>query len=133
MTPSSRTTPQDSSTGPQSTSGKATATQTPANAHLGQDKPGLFDEQGAVGKQFTRESLFSLISAWAGGADGFNSRRSHRRNGAKDWRAAGQGGRDRQAVYDGGEHRGHGAECHGRDEQEVELRSGWVMEGVVDG
>jgi hypothetical protein len=56
MDHSSKTTPQDSHTGPRSTGGKASATQTPANAHLGHDGPGVFDEQGAVGKQFTRKS-----------------------------------------------------------------------------
>lgn len=55
MTHSSRTTPQDSHVGPRSTGGKAGAVQTPANSHLGQDKPGIFDERGAVGKQFTRK------------------------------------------------------------------------------
>ncbi|AEO60863.1 hypothetical protein MYCTH_37941 [Thermothelomyces thermophilus ATCC 42464] len=55
MTNSSSTTPQDSHVGPKSTGGKASAVQTPANSHLGQDKPGIFDEQGAVGKQFTPE------------------------------------------------------------------------------
>jgi hypothetical protein len=57
MNPSSRTQPQDSYVGPKETGGKASATQTPANAHLGKDKPGMFDAQGSVGKQFTRESL----------------------------------------------------------------------------
>lgn len=60
MNPSSRTEPQNSTTGPRSTGGKAAPTQTPANAHLGQDKPGLFDAQGAVGKQFTSEPFLPL-------------------------------------------------------------------------
>lgn len=33
--------------------GMSGATQTPANAHLGQDKPKAFDAAGAIGKQFT--------------------------------------------------------------------------------
>lgn len=56
MNPSSKMHPQDSHVGPKSTGGKAAATKTPANAHLGHDKPGMFDEHGSVGKQFTRES-----------------------------------------------------------------------------
>lgn len=35
--------------------GKAGPTKTPANANVGVNKPGMLDEQGAVGKQFTRE------------------------------------------------------------------------------
>jgi hypothetical protein len=35
--------------------GKAAPTTTPANANLGHDKPGIMDEQGAIGKQFKRE------------------------------------------------------------------------------
>lgn len=58
---SSSNRPQDSHVGPRSTGGKASATQTPANAHLGQDKPGLFDEQGSIGKQFTRELLSQTL------------------------------------------------------------------------
>jgi hypothetical protein len=48
---------QDSHNGPRGNAGKASSVQTPANAHLGQDKPGVFDEQGAIGKQFTRKLL----------------------------------------------------------------------------
>lgn len=33
--------------------GMAGSVQTPANAHLGQDKPKVFDADGAVGHQFT--------------------------------------------------------------------------------
>lgn len=55
MNPSSREHPQTTHAGPRSTGGMAASQQTPANAHLGQDKPGVFDAQGAVGKQFTRE------------------------------------------------------------------------------
>ncbi|KAL2134696.1 hypothetical protein VTI74DRAFT_11100 [Chaetomium olivicolor] len=67
MNPSSRTHPQDSHVGPKSTGGKASATQTPANAHLGQDKPGLFDAQGAVGKQFTPEGAIGGAAQKIGG------------------------------------------------------------------
>jgi hypothetical protein len=57
MNPASRTHPQDSHVGPKSTGGKASATSTPANAHLGEDKPGIFDKNGAVGHQFQRMSM----------------------------------------------------------------------------
>ncbi|KAH6856051.1 hypothetical protein B0I37DRAFT_301049 [Chaetomium sp. MPI-CAGE-AT-0009] len=67
MDHSSQTTPQDSHTGPRSTSGKASATQTPANAHLGQDKPGMFDEHGVVGKQFTPEGALGGAAQKVGG------------------------------------------------------------------
>lgn len=33
--------------------GMAGSVQTPANAHLGQDKPKVFDADGAIGHQFT--------------------------------------------------------------------------------
>ncbi|KAK4248292.1 hypothetical protein C7999DRAFT_40437 [Corynascus novoguineensis] len=67
MTHSSRTTPQDSHVGPRSTGGKAGAVQTPANSHLGQDKPGVFDERGAVGKQFTPEGAIGGAAQKVGG------------------------------------------------------------------
>jgi hypothetical protein len=38
--------------------GMSGATQTPANAHLGQDKPKVFDAAGAVGHQFTGTSHY---------------------------------------------------------------------------
>jgi hypothetical protein len=53
----------ESFVGPKSTGGKASDTQTPANAHLGQDKLGLSDAQGAVGKPFTRD-LGQASSSW---------------------------------------------------------------------
>lgn len=37
--------------------GMSGATQTPANAHLGQDKPKVFDAAGAIGHQFTGRYL----------------------------------------------------------------------------
>ncbi|KAH9886811.1 hypothetical protein F4778DRAFT_786529 [Xylariomycetidae sp. FL2044] len=42
-----------SNTGSKTTGGTASATNTPANAGLGEDKPKAFDAQGAIGKQFT--------------------------------------------------------------------------------
>ncbi|KAK4098318.1 hypothetical protein N658DRAFT_561165 [Parathielavia hyrcaniae] len=66
-TGSSRTQPQDSHVGPKATGGKASATQTPANAHLGQNKPAVFDEQGAIGKQFTPEGSLGGMAQKVGG------------------------------------------------------------------
>lgn len=42
-----------SATGAKTTGGMASSTTTPANAHLGVDKPKAFDAEGAIGKQFT--------------------------------------------------------------------------------
>jgi hypothetical protein len=42
-----------SNTGSKTATGMASATTTPANAGLGEDKPKAFDAQGAIGKQFT--------------------------------------------------------------------------------
>ncbi|KAK3307313.1 uncharacterized protein B0T15DRAFT_529875 [Chaetomium strumarium] len=67
MNPSSRTHPQDSHVGPKSTGGKASATSTPANAHLGQDKPGIFDKDGAVGHQFQPEGAIGSVGEKVGG------------------------------------------------------------------
>ncbi|KAK4152331.1 hypothetical protein C8A00DRAFT_44589 [Chaetomidium leptoderma] len=63
MNPISPKQPQDSPVG----RGMAAATQTPANAHLGQDKPGLFDQQGSVGKQFTPEGAIGGTAQKIGG------------------------------------------------------------------
>lgn len=41
--------------------GMAGSVQTPANAHLGHDKPKAFDADGAIGKQFT--GMFLLFPA----------------------------------------------------------------------
>ncbi|KAK4109731.1 hypothetical protein N656DRAFT_800644 [Canariomyces notabilis] len=67
MNPSSRTHPQDSHVGPKSTGGKASDVTTPANANLGHDKPGVFDAQGAVGKQFTPEGAIGGMAQKVGG------------------------------------------------------------------
>ncbi|AEO66361.1 f5ef4ff7-a19a-4b9d-ae77-8f9841909a73 [Thermothielavioides terrestris] len=67
MDPSSKAHPQDSHVGPRSNSGKAGAVQTPANAHLGQDKPGMFDAQGSIGKQFTPEGALGGTAQKIGG------------------------------------------------------------------
>lgn len=42
-----------SNTGAKTDRGMASMVKTPANAHLGEDKPKMFDSQGAIGKQFT--------------------------------------------------------------------------------
>ncbi|GAB1319581.1 hypothetical protein MFIFM68171_09791 [Madurella fahalii] len=67
MDQSSRTHPQDSHVGPKSTGGKASETRTGATAHLGVDKPGAFDAQGAIGKQFTPEGAIGGAAQKVGG------------------------------------------------------------------
>lgn len=46
-----------SNTGSKSSTGMASATQTPATAGIGEDKPKAFDAQGTIGKQFTGTAL----------------------------------------------------------------------------
>ncbi|KAK3938234.1 hypothetical protein QBC46DRAFT_390698 [Diplogelasinospora grovesii] len=53
--------------GPKSTGGMASATTTPANAHLGQDKPKAFDSSGAIGKQFTENGALGGMAQKIGG------------------------------------------------------------------
>ncbi|KXJ91810.1 hypothetical protein Micbo1qcDRAFT_203860 [Microdochium bolleyi] len=47
--------------------GMASSTQTPANSHLGTDKPKAFDEQGAIGKQFTEQGALGGAAQAVGG------------------------------------------------------------------
>ncbi|KAK4134490.1 hypothetical protein BT67DRAFT_379785 [Trichocladium antarcticum] len=47
--------------------GKAGPTKTPANANVGVNKPGMLDEQGAVGKQFTPEGAIGGTAQKVGG------------------------------------------------------------------
>ncbi|KAJ1334081.1 hypothetical protein MN608_04084 [Microdochium nivale] len=47
--------------------GMSSATSTPANAHLGGDKPKVFDEQGAIGKQFTEQGALGGTAQAIGG------------------------------------------------------------------
>lgn len=49
-----------SNTGSKTSTGTASAITTPANAGIGEDKPKVFDAQGAVGKQFTGEFRLSF-------------------------------------------------------------------------
>ncbi|RYP87413.1 hypothetical protein DL769_000509 [Monosporascus sp. CRB-8-3] len=44
-----------SNTGSKTSTGTASSITTPANAGIGGDKPKVFDEQGAIGKQFTEK------------------------------------------------------------------------------
>ena len=46
-----------SNTGSKTDRGMASMVKTPANAHLGEDKPKMFDSQGAIGKQFTGKQI----------------------------------------------------------------------------
>lgn len=50
-----------SSTGSKTSTGMASQVKTPANAHIGEDKPKMFDAQGSIGKQFT--GRFRMIQA----------------------------------------------------------------------
>ncbi|KKY36675.1 hypothetical protein UCDDA912_g03347 [Diaporthe ampelina] len=47
--------------------GMAGSTQTPANSHLGQDKPKVFDAAGAVGHQFTEDGAIGGTAQKIGG------------------------------------------------------------------
>ncbi|KAH6647728.1 hypothetical protein BKA67DRAFT_578412 [Truncatella angustata] len=62
-----------SNTGSKSATGMASATTTPANAGIGEDKPKAFDAQGAIGKQFTESGALGSVGQAIGGplaADG---------------------------------------------------------------
>ena len=58
MNPSSRDQPERSHVGPRSTGGMASKVNTPATPGF-HEKPRVMDAEGAVGKQFARESLLS--------------------------------------------------------------------------
>ncbi|ORY61595.1 uncharacterized protein BCR38DRAFT_487344 [Pseudomassariella vexata] len=62
-----------SNTGSKASTGMASATTTPANAGVGDEKPKAFDAQGAIGKQFTESGAIGGIGQAVGGplaADG---------------------------------------------------------------
>lgn len=46
-----------SNTGAKTETGMASATTTPANASIGNDKPRAFDASGSIGKQFTGKDM----------------------------------------------------------------------------
>jgi hypothetical protein len=46
-----------SKTGAKTETGMASATTTPANADVGNDRPRAFDESGSIGKQFTGRNI----------------------------------------------------------------------------
>ncbi|KAI0404987.1 hypothetical protein F4802DRAFT_208597 [Xylaria palmicola] len=56
-----------SNTGSKVSTGTASATTTPANAGLGEDKPKAFDAQGSVGKQFTENGAIGGAAQKIGG------------------------------------------------------------------
>ncbi|KAL2115155.1 hypothetical protein VTJ04DRAFT_10818 [Mycothermus thermophilus] len=58
---------QDIHGGARSDTGMAGSVQTPANKNVGKDKPGLFDEQGAIGKHFTPEGAIGGTAQNVGG------------------------------------------------------------------
>ncbi|KUI59289.1 hypothetical protein VP1G_06501 [Cytospora mali] len=47
--------------------GMSGATQTPANSHVGVDKPKAFDAQGSIGKQFTEGGALGSTAQKIGG------------------------------------------------------------------
>lgn len=113
-------------------SGMASDTKTPATAGLSQTKPKVFDEQGAIGKQFTGESNSnsvvtqirqSIVSRSARYINIYtntvrNRTRSTRRRGAKRGWASRQRWGDRKAVHERWRHRRYSAESYG-------WRKGW--------
>ncbi|KAI0484850.1 hypothetical protein GGR56DRAFT_669362 [Xylariaceae sp. FL0804] len=56
-----------SNTGAKGSTGMTGSVPTPANAHLGGDKPKAFDAQGAIGKQFTEEGALGGAAQSIGG------------------------------------------------------------------
>ncbi|RYP52170.1 hypothetical protein DL768_002612 [Monosporascus sp. mg162] len=56
-----------SNTGSKTSTGTASSFTTPANADLGGDKPKVFDEQGAIGKQFTEKGVVGGAAQAIGG------------------------------------------------------------------
>ncbi|KAI1641068.1 hypothetical protein F4809DRAFT_587230 [Biscogniauxia mediterranea] len=56
-----------SNTGSKRSTGMASDTSTPANAHLGEDKQKMFDTKGAIGKQFTEHGAIGGTAQKIGG------------------------------------------------------------------
>ncbi|KAH7026735.1 uncharacterized protein B0I36DRAFT_366261 [Microdochium trichocladiopsis] len=56
-----------SATGSKNATGMASSTTTPANAGIGEDAPKAFDEQGAIGKQFTEKGALGGTAQAIGG------------------------------------------------------------------
>ncbi|KAI0394773.1 hypothetical protein F5Y17DRAFT_457685 [Xylariaceae sp. FL0594] len=56
-----------SNTGSKTQTGMASATTTPANAGLGGDRAKVFDENGAIGKQFTEKGALGGAAQAIGG------------------------------------------------------------------
>ncbi|KAI2609520.1 uncharacterized protein GGS25DRAFT_219378 [Hypoxylon fragiforme] len=56
-----------SNTGSKTSTGMASAIQTPANSNLGKDKPKVFDAKGAIGKQFTEDGAIGGSAQKVGG------------------------------------------------------------------
>ncbi|KAI1100695.1 hypothetical protein F4804DRAFT_35884 [Jackrogersella minutella] len=56
-----------SNTGSKTATGMASQVKTPANAHVGEDKPKVFDAQGSIGKQFTHEGALGGAAQKIGG------------------------------------------------------------------
>ncbi|KAI2602392.1 hypothetical protein GGR54DRAFT_645089 [Hypoxylon sp. NC1633] len=56
-----------SSTGGKTNTGMASQVKTPANSGIGEDKPKMFDAQGAIGKQFTEQGAVGGAAQKVGG------------------------------------------------------------------
>ncbi|KAI5925293.1 hypothetical protein F4810DRAFT_708680 [Camillea tinctor] len=56
-----------SNTGSKRSTGMASDATTPANAHLGEDKPKMFDNEGVIGKQFTEHGAIGGTAQTIGG------------------------------------------------------------------
>ncbi|KAI3332284.1 hypothetical protein HD806DRAFT_530039 [Xylariaceae sp. AK1471] len=56
-----------SKTGSKTATGMASATTTPANAGIGENKPKAFDAQGTIGKQFTEDGALGGAAQKIGG------------------------------------------------------------------
>ncbi|KAI1661080.1 hypothetical protein F4813DRAFT_386485 [Daldinia decipiens] len=56
-----------SNTGSKTGTGMASQVKTPANAGIGEDKPKMFDAQGSIGKQFTKDGAIGGTAQKIGG------------------------------------------------------------------
>ncbi|KAI1321557.1 hypothetical protein F5Y16DRAFT_67801 [Xylariaceae sp. FL0255] len=56
-----------SNTGSKTATGMASATKTPANMGIGEDKPRALDADGSIGKQFTEQGALGGIAQKIGG------------------------------------------------------------------
>ncbi|KAM7205188.1 hypothetical protein V8F20_003325 [Naviculisporaceae sp. PSN 640] len=57
----------DSTIGPRSTGGMASEAKSAATANLGNEVPKVFDSEGAIGKQFTKDGAIGSVGQKIGG------------------------------------------------------------------